>query len=73
MTCICFSYLGLHSKDPFAPPKIVANYLTAKEDVMGLREGIRIAQRLINSPILREKYDMRLEKAVYGPCNEQHE
>ncbi|XP_019767992.2 glucose dehydrogenase [FAD, quinone] [Dendroctonus ponderosae] len=66
-------YLGLHSKDPFAPPKIVANYLTAEEDVIGLRAGIRIAQRLINSPILREKYDMRLEKDSYGSCSEQHE
>ncbi|KAL1502063.1 hypothetical protein ABEB36_007264 [Hypothenemus hampei] len=61
-------YIGLHSKDPFTPPKIVANYLTQKSDLEGLRAGVRIAQKLISSTIFQEKYGMKLDRVPYGNC-----
>ncbi|CAG9768182.1 unnamed protein product [Ceutorhynchus assimilis] len=66
-------YIGLHSNNPFDPPKIVANYLTEEQDIKGLRAGIRIVQKLIESPILKEKYGMMLENKTYGTCAEQHQ
>ncbi|XP_066144180.1 glucose dehydrogenase [FAD, quinone]-like [Euwallacea fornicatus] len=65
-------YIGLHSKDPFAPPKIVANYLTHEQDVNGLIAGIRIVQNLVNTTILQYKYGLKLEKRSYGSCAELH-
>lgn len=68
-----YSYIGLNSNDPFAPPKIVANYLSEPQDVRGLVAGIRIAQRLLNASILLDKYQTRLERLPYGTCETKHQ
>ncbi|KAB0802554.1 hypothetical protein PPYR_04740 [Photinus pyralis] len=64
--------IGLSSKDPLEPPLIYANYLTEQEDIVPLVEGIRIAQRLANTKILRYKYGLDLVKGDYGDCDKKH-
>ncbi|MDB5696663.1 MAG: choline dehydrogenase [Sphingomonas bacterium] len=39
--------IGLHSADPFADPKIEANYLATPEDRRVLRESVRIGRRVV--------------------------
>ncbi|MEZ5924889.1 MAG: choline dehydrogenase [Hyphomicrobiaceae bacterium] len=40
-------FVGLHSADPFAPPRIQFNHLEDTEDRQELRDGIRITRHLI--------------------------
>ncbi|KAG5894009.1 hypothetical protein JTB14_031009 [Gonioctena quinquepunctata] len=65
-------YIGLRSKDPLAPPVMVANYLTEPEDVRTLVAGIRVIQRLANTTVLSSKYGMELDKEEYGDCAKKH-
>ena len=39
--------IGLHSADPFADPKIEANYLATPEDRRVLRESVKIGRRVV--------------------------
>ncbi|WP_419808245.1 choline dehydrogenase [Sphingomonas sp.] len=39
--------IGLHSDDPFADPKIEANYLATPEDRRVMREAVRIGRRVV--------------------------
>ena len=39
--------IGLHDADPFADPKIEANYLATPEDRRVLREAVRIGRRVV--------------------------
>ena len=39
--------IGLHSADPFADPKIEANYLATPEDRRVMREAVRIGRRVV--------------------------
>lgn len=62
-------YLTLRSANPLDPPLIYANYLAEREDVATLVEGVRIAQRLANTTILRAKYGLELKTEKYGNCD----
>ncbi|WP_460272303.1 GMC family oxidoreductase [Celeribacter sp. ULVN23_4] len=44
--------ITLASRDPFAPPKIDANYLSAPEDVETLLSGLKIARQVMQAPSL---------------------
>ena len=46
--------LGLHSNDPKAPPKFVANALSAPEDIDTLRRGVRLARKIFEQPHLKD-------------------
>jgi choline dehydrogenase len=39
--------IGLINADPFADPAIFANYLSSEEDRRALREGVRIARKVV--------------------------
>ena len=42
-------WIGLTSADPLAAPAIHANYLSAREDLEALAEGVRMARRMIQT------------------------
>jgi choline dehydrogenase len=42
--------VGLLNNDPFADPAIYANYLSADEDRRALREGVKIARKVVSQP-----------------------
>lgn len=44
--------IGLHGPDPFADPKIEANYLATPEDRRVLREAVRIGRRVVGQEAL---------------------
>ena len=44
--------IGLHSADPFADPRIEANYLATPEDRRVLREAVRIGRRVVGQAAL---------------------
>ena len=44
--------IGLHSADPFADPKIEANYLATPEDRRVLRESVKIGRRVVEQAAL---------------------
>ena len=44
--------IGLHSADPFADPRIEANYLATPEDRRVLRESVRIGRRVVEQDSL---------------------
>lgn len=46
--------LGLHSKDPAAQPKFLANALDAVEDLDTLRRGVRLARDIFEQSPLKE-------------------
>ncbi|KAG8281421.1 hypothetical protein J6590_059717 [Homalodisca vitripennis] len=48
-------FIELASKDPFANPRIVSNYLTDIDDLELLLKGIRFVQRLLNTKALRKE------------------
>lgn len=45
-------YIALQSADPFDPPLIQPNYLTAEADIEVLVEGLKIGRRIADSPAL---------------------
>ena len=45
--------IGIHSPDPFADPKIEANYLATPEDRRVLREAVRIGRRVVGQAALQ--------------------
>ncbi|XP_008185220.1 glucose dehydrogenase [FAD, quinone]-like [Acyrthosiphon pisum] len=58
----------LRSGDPFEYPKIVANYLTAKEDVDTLVRGIKFVLDLAETDPLHE-FDSRLHDVPFPVCS----
>lgn len=46
-------YIQIRSRDPFAPPEIHPNYLTAAEDMVELLEGARFMRRLAATASMR--------------------
>ncbi|XP_030758496.1 glucose dehydrogenase [FAD, quinone]-like [Sitophilus oryzae] len=65
--------VSLASSNPFDKPKIVANYLTHPDDMKVLISGLRHIQRLLQAPILIEKYNATWQKYSYGNCSSQYE
>ncbi|KAK4884504.1 hypothetical protein RN001_000775 [Aquatica leii] len=65
-------YISLKSKNLLDPPLIYANYLSEPEDVATLIEGVRIAQNLSNTKVLKEKYKLELVRRNYGDCATKH-
>ncbi|CAH2266245.1 jg17815 [Pararge aegeria aegeria] len=59
--------LEIGSADPFAYPKIYANYLTHPDDVKTLVEGIKFAVKLSETKALK-KYGMKLDKTPVKGC-----
>jgi choline dehydrogenase len=43
-------FIQVRSRDPFAPPEIHPNYLTAPEDMVELLDGVRFMRRLAATP-----------------------
>lgn len=62
-------YITLHSNDPLAAPKIVANYLNDDEnhDIRVLIEGVKFAIRLSETDALKA-YGMQLDKKPVEGC-----
>lgn len=58
----------LRSADPFEYPKIVANYLTEKEDVDTLVRGIKFALDLAETDPLRQ-FESRLHDVLFPVCS----
>jgi len=50
----------LHSNDPKAPPLIDPNFLHDEDDLIRLKNGARIAERIMAAPVLREVKGKRL-------------
>jgi choline dehydrogenase len=48
------------SADPFAPPRIAPNALSAASDVQGMLEGVRFLRRLAAQPALRDIIEAEL-------------
>ncbi|XP_034828310.1 glucose dehydrogenase [FAD, quinone] [Maniola hyperantus] len=59
--------LEIGSADPFAYPKIYANYLTHPDDVKTLVEGIKFAIKLSETKALK-KYGMKLDRTPVKGC-----
>ncbi|CAK1590623.1 unnamed protein product [Parnassius mnemosyne] len=59
--------IEIASNDPFAPPKIYANYLTHPDDVKTLIEGIKFAIKLSETKALK-KYGFKLDKTPVAGC-----
>jgi len=59
--------IQLQSADPFEYPKILANYLTAKEDVDTLVRGIKFVLELAQTDPLSE-FDSRLHDVPFPAC-----
>ncbi|KAH1006133.1 hypothetical protein HUJ05_006898, partial [Dendroctonus ponderosae] len=66
-------YVGLASNNPADPPRIVGNYLSAPEDVKIITSGIRLMQKFIEAPVLKEKYNASQVWMDYGSCSQQFE
>ncbi len=45
-------YLQINSSDPFQAPKIVPNYLSEREDVVEMLEGVRLLREMAKTPAL---------------------
>lgn len=65
-------FITLNSSNPFDAPLMHANYLTAPQDVQTLIQAIRYWQEIVNTSVIREKYDMVLDRSVYGDCEKQY-
>ncbi|XP_038217331.1 glucose dehydrogenase [FAD, quinone] [Zerene cesonia] len=59
--------IEIASADPFAHPKIYANYLTHPDDVKVLIEGIKFAIKLSETEALK-RYGMKLDKTPVAGC-----
>uniref|UniRef100_A0A8D8TI37 Glucose dehydrogenase [FAD, quinone] n=1 Tax=Cacopsylla melanoneura TaxID=428564 RepID=A0A8D8TI37_9HEMI len=59
--------LVLRSANPSDPPKLITNYLDNEQDVKILLTGIRIAQKILSSDLLK-KYDIQPDYN-YPACN----
>ncbi|CAH0402601.1 unnamed protein product [Chilo suppressalis] len=59
--------LEIASADPFAYPKIYANYLTHPDDVKTLVEGIKFAIKLSETKALK-RYGVKLDKTPVKGC-----
>ncbi|KAJ8711520.1 hypothetical protein PYW07_008762 [Mythimna separata] len=59
--------LEIASNDPFAYPKIYANYLTHPDDVKTLVEGIKFALKLSETKALK-RYGVKLDKTPVKGC-----
>lgn len=64
-------YITLHSSDPLAPPKIVANYLDEEHDMRVLIDGIKFAIRLSETDALKA-YGMQLDTTPVTGCEHIH-
>ncbi|XP_050515277.1 glucose dehydrogenase [FAD, quinone] isoform X3 [Diabrotica virgifera virgifera] len=60
--------ITLMSNDPLAPPHMVGNYLTVKEDEDRLIDGIRLVQKLVNSATLRDTWQFVYDNVTQGSC-----
>lgn len=60
----------LQSRDPTAPPKLIANYLKDQEDVDLLIDGVRFVQRLANTSVLQELGVQLVLPATPGGCSD---
>lgn len=66
-------YITLKSKNPLDDPLIYVNYLTQQQDVATLIDGIRVAQKLGNTRVLKEKYGIEYDREEYGDCGSKHQ
>lgn len=64
-------YITLHSNDPLAPPKIVANYLDEEHDLRVLIDGIKFAIKLSETDALKA-YGMELDRTPIPGCEHIH-
>jgi choline dehydrogenase-like flavoprotein len=46
--------IGLSSKDPLAPPRIEANYLSHPDDIGVLLNGLKLARRVLEAPAMKK-------------------
>ncbi|XP_050303581.1 glucose dehydrogenase [FAD, quinone]-like isoform X2 [Anthonomus grandis grandis] len=65
--------ISLLSNNPLDPPKIVANYFNHSDDIKVVLAGVRIAQKLMQSKIMQEKYNFTLQQYDYGNCSSLYE
>ncbi|CAH0713739.1 unnamed protein product, partial [Brenthis ino] len=61
-------YLTLRSTDPLQAPFMQPNYFDDERDLDVVADASRIAYRLVNTTILREKYGMRPEEGYGAEC-----
>ena len=63
-------HIEIGSRDPFAPPKIHPNYLTAPEDMVELLDGVRFIRRLAATPSMHSIIEEELKP---GPAVQSDE
>ncbi|KAJ8315043.1 hypothetical protein KUTeg_007193 [Tegillarca granosa] len=63
--------ITLQTKDPFDPPLIDPHYLEHPDDVRSFIKGIRIYEKLIQTPVFK-KLDVSMEKTVYKEFCKEH-
>ncbi|GBP64872.1 Glucose dehydrogenase [Eumeta japonica] len=63
-------YLTLRSAEPLDPPILQPNYFLEEHDMNVVMDAARIAFRLANTTILREKYGMTPTPGHGGDCGE---
>ncbi|XP_045770259.1 glucose dehydrogenase [FAD, quinone]-like isoform X2 [Maniola jurtina] len=61
-------YLTLQSADPQQPPKLQPNYFLDEHELAVVVDAARIAYRLANTTILREKYGMQPTEGYGSEC-----
>ncbi|XP_034827830.2 glucose dehydrogenase [FAD, quinone]-like [Maniola hyperantus] len=61
-------YLTLESTDPQQPPKLQPNYFLEEHELDVIVDGARIAYRLANTTILREKYGTQPTEGYGSEC-----
>ncbi|CAG9839983.1 unnamed protein product [Diabrotica balteata] len=64
--------ITLKSNDPLAPPHMVGNYLTVKEDEDRLIDAIRLVQQLTSSPTLKDKWQFVYDNVTHGTCADEY-
>ncbi|KOB78455.1 Glucose oxidase [Operophtera brumata] len=65
--------ITLNSSDPLDAPIFDANYFAHPEDMLVVKEGMRLLKKIFDSQILQDKYQIKLDPEHTARCDEYSE